>query len=239
MTLEILSPEGFRIDGRRWNELRRFVAKVGFNTFADGSSYVEQGNTRVICMVHGPIQPITIGKAFLDREHITVDISVAAFSTVERKKRTKLDKQIQEHVSCIQKVFEKAIQTGLHPRSEINIYIQVLTQDGGILQTCINAVSLALINASIPMYNYVSASTVGCTDTEPLLDLNTIEENSISWCTVAVLGASDNIVFLQTETRIHMEKFEHLISLALSGCKKIYRLMDNIIRNSDVVINHS
>ncbi|QSL64294.1 hypothetical protein MERGE_000450 [Pneumocystis wakefieldiae] len=237
MTLEILSPEGFRIDGRRWNELRRFVAKVGFNTSADGSSYVEQGNTKVICTVHGPIEPIIKGKALLDREHITVDISVAPFSTLERKKRTRLDKQVQEHASCIQKVFEKTIQTGLHPRSEINIYIQVLTQDGGLLQTCINAVSLALINASIPMYNCVSASTVGCTDTDPLLDLNNIEESSISWCTVAVLGASDNIIFLQTETCIHLEKFEHLISLALSGCQKIYKLMDNVIRNSDVVIN--
>ncbi|KTW31930.1 exosome non-catalytic core subunit SKI6 [Pneumocystis jirovecii RU7] len=236
MSLEILSIEGFRIDGRRWNELRHFTAKVDIDNFADGSSYVEQGNTKVICMVHGPIEPNTKSKVSLDRERITIDISIAAFSSVERKKRTKSDKRIQEYVACIQKVFEKAIQTGLHPRSEINICIQVLAQDGGmfnrILQTCINAVSLALINAGIPMYDYVSASTVGSTDTDPLLDLNAVEENSISWYTVAILGKSEDIILLQTETRIHMEKFEHMLSLALHGCQQIYKIMDNSIRNA-------
>ncbi|KAG5437914.1 hypothetical protein PCANB_000260 [Pneumocystis canis] len=219
MPLEILSLEGFRADGRRWNELRRFTAKIGLNTYADGSSYVEQGNTKVICIVHGPIEPIR--NKSLDRERIVVDINIATFSSVERKKRTKSDKWIQEHVVCIQKLFEKAIQTNLHPRSEINIYLQVLVQDGGILQTCINAVSLALINAGIPMYDYVSASTVGYTDTKPLLDLNAVEETNISWCTVAILEAS-----------IPMEKFEHLLSLALFGCQEIYKIMDSCIRNS-------
>ncbi|KAG5513631.1 hypothetical protein PMAC_000669 [Pneumocystis sp. 'macacae'] len=222
MSSEILSIEGFRIDGRRWNELRHFTAKIDIDSFTDGSSYVEQGNTKVICMVYGPIEPNTRSKMSLDRERITIDISIAAFSSVERKKRTKSDKRIQEYVVSIQKVFEKAIQTGLHPRSEINIYIQ----------TCINAVSLALINAGIPMYDYVSAITVGSTDVDPLLDLNAVEENSISWCTVAILGKSEDIILLQTETRIHMEKFEDMLSLALYGCRQIYKIMDNSIRNA-------
>ncbi|KAG4305281.1 hypothetical protein PORY_001451 [Pneumocystis oryctolagi] len=239
MLQEILSPEGFRIDGRRWNELRYFAAKIDFGGFADGNSYVEQGNTKVICMVHGPIEPNIRSKSTIDRERITVDINIAAFSSIERKKRTKSDKRIQEYIVCIQRVFEKVIQTGLHPHSEINIYIQVLAQDGGILQTCINAVSLALVNAGIPMYDYVSASTVGFTDTEPLLDLNAVEENSISWCTIAVLGKTKNIILLQTETRIHMEKFEPMLSLALYGCQQIYKIMDNCIRNMNNVINHS
>lgn len=190
-------------------------------------------------MVHGPVEPTVGNKTQFDRERIRVDISVAAFSMIERKKRTKSDKWIQEHVTCIQKVFEKVIQTELYPHSEINIYIQVLTHDGGILQSCINAVSLALINAGIPMYDYVSASTVGSTDTKPLLDLNSVEENSISWCTVAILGKPENIILLQAETRIHMDKFEHMLSLALFGCQQIYKIMDTYIRNSsNAIINH-
>ncbi|KAG5440758.1 hypothetical protein PCK2_000194 [Pneumocystis canis] len=90
MPLEILSLEGFRIDGRRWNELRRFSAKIGFHAHADGSSYVEQGNTKVICMVYGPIEPIK--NKSIDRERIIVDISIATFSSLERKKRTRSDK---------------------------------------------------------------------------------------------------------------------------------------------------
>lgn len=51
---ELLSPEGFRIDGRRPNELRKIRCKIGVFAKADGSSYFEQGNTKVLATVFGP-----------------------------------------------------------------------------------------------------------------------------------------------------------------------------------------
>lgn len=50
----MISPEGFRIDGRRPNEPRRVKCEMGLFERADGSSYFEQGNTRVLCAVYGP-----------------------------------------------------------------------------------------------------------------------------------------------------------------------------------------
>ena len=52
--LELISDQGFRIDGRRPNELRKIACRMGVFTQADGSSYVEQGNTKVLCAVYGP-----------------------------------------------------------------------------------------------------------------------------------------------------------------------------------------
>jgi exosome complex component RRP41 len=44
------------------------------------------------------------------------------------------------------------------------------------LQACINAATMALIDAGIPMIDYVCASTAGCIDKQPVLgtiqDLN-------------------------------------------------------------------
>src|SRR5436189_2261561 len=37
-----------RLDGRRWNELRRIHAQISTQAAADGSSYLEMGNTMVI-----------------------------------------------------------------------------------------------------------------------------------------------------------------------------------------------
>src|SRR6201994_2593783 len=38
-----------RLDGRRWNELRRIHAQISTQPAADGSSYLEMGNTKVLC----------------------------------------------------------------------------------------------------------------------------------------------------------------------------------------------
>ncbi|KAH0144035.1 hypothetical protein KCU67_g13278, partial [Aureobasidium melanogenum] len=43
-----------RLDGRRWNELRRCHGQMSTQAAADGSSYLEMGNTKVICTVTGP-----------------------------------------------------------------------------------------------------------------------------------------------------------------------------------------
>ena len=52
--MELLSDQGFRIDGRRPPELRRIECKMGVFSQADGSAYIEQGNTKVLAAVYGP-----------------------------------------------------------------------------------------------------------------------------------------------------------------------------------------
>ena len=52
--MELLSDEGFRIDGRRPNELRRIQCRMGVFAQADGSAYIEHGNTKVLAAVYGP-----------------------------------------------------------------------------------------------------------------------------------------------------------------------------------------
>lgn len=45
---------GFRIDGRRSNELRKIQCEVGVFAQADGSAILSQGNTKVVATVYGP-----------------------------------------------------------------------------------------------------------------------------------------------------------------------------------------
>ncbi len=46
--------QGLRVDGRRPPELRKFKCQMGKCQQADGSAYLEQGNTKVIATVYGP-----------------------------------------------------------------------------------------------------------------------------------------------------------------------------------------
>lgn len=87
-----------RLDGRRWNELRRLHAQVSTQAAADGSSYLEMGNTKVICTVTGPADGRRAGGGGGggggggNEADVRVEIGMAGFSGVDRKKRSRGDK---------------------------------------------------------------------------------------------------------------------------------------------------
>jgi len=68
----------------------------------------------------------------------------------------------------------------------------------GTVQICINAATLALIDAGIPMLDYVCACSAGCIEGEPVLDLNYIEESyDTPELTVALLPKTGKITLFQ------------------------------------------
>lgn len=95
-----------RVDGRRWNELRRCHAQIRTQAAADGSSYLEMGNTKVMCVVTGPTDQQSARRAAggggggaqqqrseQEKEaEVAVSIVIAGFSSVDRKRRGRNDK---------------------------------------------------------------------------------------------------------------------------------------------------
>lgn len=56
MTDQEDSGGGLRADGRRALELRQIRMRMGVFGQADGSAYIEHGNTKVLAAVYGPHQ---------------------------------------------------------------------------------------------------------------------------------------------------------------------------------------
>lgn len=80
--MEIVSEFGFRLDGRRPHELRRIRCRLGIYAQADGSAYLEQGYTKVLCAVYGPHEVRkNRSKVLHDRAIINCQYSMATFST--------------------------------------------------------------------------------------------------------------------------------------------------------------
>lgn len=150
----------------------------------------------------------------------------------ERKKRSKSDKRILEIASAVKQTFEPIIMTELYARSQIDIYLQILQFDGGTVQICINAATLAIIDAGIPMKDYVCACSAGCIDDEPVLDLNHLEESNTPELTVALLPKNDKITLLQMESRLHIDKFQQVMEMAAKGCKEIHTVLDKAVREN-------
>jgi exosome complex component RRP41 len=124
---------GLRIDGRRANELRHVTCQLNVLYKADGSAQLEMGNTKVLCAVYGPREARYYSKMFPDRTLLNCEYSMALFSTYERRKRSKGDRKSHEMSILIQQALENVVLTTLYPRSQIDIYIQVLQADGGRL----------------------------------------------------------------------------------------------------------
>jgi len=98
--------------------------------------------------------------------------------------------------------FTTLLITHLYPHSLITLTLHVLSTDGSLLATCLNAATLALIDAGVPMKDYLTAVTCGTTDAysdtnddgkgargDPILDVNASEESDgVPFLTVGCLG---------------------------------------------------
>lgn len=229
--MELYSPEGLRIDGRRWNELRRFECRINTHpNSSDGSSYVEQGNTKVICTVQGPTEPTSRAQMNQDKANLEVNLTIANFSTFERKKRSKSEKRMVELRTTLERTFEQLVLLHLYPRTNITINVQVLSQDGGMLAAITNAITLAIIDAGIAMYDYVSSVSCGLIDQSPLLDLNNLEESDVSAITVGVIGKGEKLALLLLEDKMPLDSLEKVLSIGIAGSHRIKDLMDMEVR---------
>ncbi|TKA73630.1 hypothetical protein B0A55_07492 [Friedmanniomyces simplex] len=229
-----------RLDGRRWNELRRIHGQISTQASADGSSYFQQGNTKILCTVTGP-QEQKRGGGSRDQSNearVEVEMSVAAFSGMDRKRRARGDKRVQEIQYTIASAFQSTLFTHLYPHSTITITLHILSQDGSLLACALNAATLALIDAGVPMSDYISACTVASApssdqsldEADPLLDLNGLEEQELPFLTVGTSGEEGKVLVLVMETRVQVARLEAMVSVGLDGCRQIRGILDGVVK---------
>ncbi|EJU04550.1 ribosomal protein S5 domain 2-like protein [Dacryopinax primogenitus] len=233
---EPLNAGNLRSDGRRPLELRSFSAELTTHPSADGSASVSHGLTQVTACVYGPREAKNRAQTMHDRALVNIEVEVAPWAGEVRRQRTKGDRRTAEFAASVKATFEPVIQTTLYPRSEIDIHIHVLQLDGGLLQAGINATTLALVDAGIPMLDYVSSLSAGLYHTTAMLDLTNLEESDLPSVTVAVLPRSGKVTLVSMETRLHVDRFEEMFKLAMEGGKVLRGEMDKVVRERTKVL---
>ncbi|KAI5627211.1 exosome complex component RRP41 [Silurus asotus] len=230
--LELLSDQGYRLDGRKATELRKLQARMGVFGQADGSAYLEQGNTKALAVVYGPHEVRgSRSKSLHDRAVINCQYSMATFSTAERKRRPHGDRKSSEMSLHLKQTFEAAVLTQLYPRSQIDIYVKILQSDGGNYSACVNAATLALVDAGIPMRDYVCACTAGFVEDTPLADLCHAEESGGgTTLSLALLPRRENIALVQMDARLHQDHLPALMEAATVACKGLSKVLDSVVR---------
>lgn len=232
MVLEFLSPEGLRVDGRRPNELRAYRAQLAVIPQADGSAMFALGNTQVIATVYGPRDnntPSTSPCSLLSCQ-VRTKIHAAAFSSTTGDRRkggsSSNDRRLQDWSETISHTVEGVLLHELFPRTSLDIFVEVLSGDGGILAASINAVSLALVDAGVPMRDFVVALQAVILKEHLLLDGNQLEERAGALTTVAFTPRNGKIVGVLVEPKYPQHRFQDVTSALATASQNVFNNLD-------------
>ncbi|QGA15791.1 hypothetical protein EYB26_003451 [Talaromyces marneffei] len=251
-----------RLDGRRWNELRLLQAQISTNPASSGSSYLSMGNTSIMCTVHGPHETSGAGSSATEAV-VDVDVNIAGFAGVDRKRRAGgSDRQSTQLSTALKSAFQSHLHTSLYPHSTITVQVSVLSSDGSLFAAAINACTLALVDAGIPMPGLLCGCTAGVSGSastprdpsasseeslDPLLDLSLPEEQELPFITIgtttplpaaSAAAAEDDVddmkvSVLHMETRAHTSYLDAMLAVGIDGCKQIREILEGVIKGSN------
>ena len=156
---------------------------------------------------------------------------MAPFSVQERKSPAPSRREV-ELSKVIRESLEPSVFVDLYPRTGIDVFIEVLQADGGTRCAAITAASLAIADAGIPMRDLVVACAAGKIDDTVVLDLMDTEDKvGVADVPVAFMPNLNAITLLQMDGVLAPEEFEEALSMAVEGCKKIYLMQKDALRN--------
>eukprot|EP01040_Poterioochromonas_malhamensis_P009553 gene9553-10371_t len=214
---EILELANLRIDGRQFDQIRKLKHNIGLIPKADGSAYLEHGLNKVLVILNGPQE---IRKRSDGRE---------------RKVRKPGDRRVIEMEHNITEVLESIVMLDLYPKSEIQLTVHILENDGSVFCTVVNAIYLALMTAGISMYDSFIACSVGYLyhNSQIITDLNQLEifgnENTI-YLPLVMKGKSEEVIFMECNHRCQLNLVEELLQQAIVGCRSMRSYFETAIK---------
>jgi len=224
--------KGKRLDGRAPEDLRTVKMDVGVVERADGSAQVSFGETDAIVSAYGPrkLYPRFLQKS--DTGILRCRYNMAPFS-VEDRKRPGPGRRSIEISKVTRLALERATFLDDFPKTVVDVFIEIIRADGSTRVAGINAASIALAAAGIPMRDLVTACSVGKIDNKLIVDLNGIEDNnSEADVAFAMMPSKDKVTLLQMDGRVTKEELFKLLDLAKKTCKKIYEMQKSALKES-------
>ena len=225
---------GKRLDGRAFDELRPIRIEAGVLKRADGSCYLEMGKNKVVAAVYGPreVHPRHLQDPI--KAVIRYRYNMAPFS-VEERKRPGPDRRSVEISKVSREALEAVIMKELFPRCGIDIFVEVLQADAGSRTACLNAASVALVDAGVPMKGMISSVAVAKVEgnlvLDPMKEEDFYGEADIPFAFFIRNDKIESIALLQMDGRVTKEELIEALKLAKKGALEIYRMQKEAIKS--------
>ena len=221
-----------RLDGRKFDEVRKMHAKVGIIKRADGSAMFQIGDTIALAAVYGPRE---LHPKFLqnpERGVLRCNYDMASFSVTERKKPGPTRRSTE--ISLVtEKALASVIDLDLFPNTVIDVFIVITQANAGTRCAGISAAAMALAHAGIPMKDMVAAISVGKVGDKIVIDLDKEEEDFEEGATdipVAMTARGKEITLLQLDGDVTKDELMEAIRVAKKGCDEIHKIQTKAIK---------
>ena len=226
----LLDENGIRSDGRKVNETRKVTIKAGVLKNASGSAYIEFGGNKILAGVFGPRDVHPKHMSNPDTGILRVRYHMEPFSVSERKKPAPSRREI-EISKVIKEALEPAVMLEQFPRTAVDVFLEVLQADGGTRCAALDAASVALADAGIPMRDLVCACASGKAADTLILDVNNEEDQAgQADMPIGYMPNLGQITLLQLDGVLTPDEFKKCIEIGIEGCKQVYEIQKNSLR---------
>ena len=239
-----------RNDGRAPNQMRAVSIKKNFTKHAEGSVLIQVGNTKVICTasIEEKVPPFLRDK---NQGWVTAEYSMLPRSTHTRTTRESSRGKVSGRTQEIQRLIGRSLRTvvDMEKLGERTIWIDcdVIQADGGTRTASITGAFVAMCLAlkqlkkdkkieTIPIKDYVAATSVGVLEGKKILDLD-YSEDSIAEVDMNIVKTGSG-GFVEVQGTAEREPFSDqdlvaLLSLAHKGIKELVALQKKSIGKLD------
>lgn len=209
--MEIISTEGYRLDGRKASEIRSTLLRyrsVGNQTCLE----LEQGCTKVTTLLSGmKARPKHKNK---------LNISIF-FLDVSREEKGKNTDKARDLEKVVTDVFLKTLI--LPPGASLDVDATVKQDDGSLLTTIINCISLNACYSGVPMKDIVVGMTIGFVSNTFFVDICGVEENYKYPHMSTVLAVHGRkVVYLHLLGKVEHRGFEDMFRHGYEASGKLF-----------------
>jgi ribonuclease PH len=227
-----------RTNGRQSTERRPMTLTVNVNKYAEGSVYIEVGDTKVICTatIEEKVPMFMKGQG---KGWVTAEYAMLPRATHSRNQREAAKGKLSGRTMEIQRLIGRALRSvvDLHALGERSITIDcdVIQADGGTRTTSITGAFVALAIAvnkivqkhSLPVFpitDYMASLSVGIVGGEVLLDLNYEEDSKAKVDMNVVMTGQGQLVEVQgtgEEKPFSREELNKMLDIAQQGINEM------------------
>lgn len=227
-----------RVDGRRYDEMRRVEIVRNYIKHAEGSVYIGVGDTKVICTatVEDRVPPFMrgTGKGWITAEYAMLPRATQT-RTVREASKGKLGGRTMEIQRLIGRSLRSVVDLTAIGERTIWLDCDVIQADGGTRTASITGAFVAMVDAfrklieegaisTFPVKDLLAATSVGIVDGQPSLDLR-FEEDSVAQVDMnVVMTGTGKFVELQgtgEESPFSSEQLFQLLDLARRGIQQL------------------
>jgi len=226
-----------RPDGRKPEEIRPIKAKVGVVKNADGSAMFSTGDTIAIAAVYGPKIMHPQHQQNPAKGTLRCEYGMISFSVKDRIRpgRSRRGMEISKISGW---ALEPAVMLENSPNNVVDVHINILQADAGTRCAGINAASMALAHAGIPMKGLITSISIGKLDKDLVVDLNKDEED---WeegegaTDIPMSFTSDGeLTHLQLDGKITVKQLKEAIQMGKKASEEIYEIQKKALKEANM-----